>query len=478
MRGFLLLVCWATTLASQEDATAEQHAFVEVEAPQNSYFVHQPIRLRLRFGVEAQFLRARMIQLFRQRLDMPVRIEARWFDELAHTIRLPEENEPGERRLSFVLNNGAATATPAPDRVQGSRRFRVAEIARSYLPERAGELVVPAPRMHLAYATRFRRDFLRGPVAEDRRDSTVQGQPLVLRILPLPEAGRPREFAGAVGRFQVTAEAAPHELRVGETLRLVLEIVGDGNLAHFDPPRLDGLQQFHVFGQIESRSGNRRRITYDVTPLSASVVEVPPIRFAFFDPAPAAGYRTVTTQPIPLRVRPNARFAPPVRAARSGATRRDIYGIRPVGPRSRAAHELSGVLLVLVLIAPWLLALGFLTWRRARAAGRVPTRSMRCRMAAARFRSRAGESGADPGRTFAVFLAACLDCPVAAVIAPELPARLVRAGVPGELAERAAALLETLVARRYGGPADVYAMQAASDVVDMLETAWSGDAAR
>ena len=62
------------------------------------------------------------------------------------------------------------------------------------------------------------------------------------------------------------------------------------------------------------------------------------------------------------------------------------------------------------------------------------------------------EEVASSGRG-ALILGAHLGIAPAAVIGPELMARLVDRDVPAALARRAADLLEALVAARYGGPA-------------------------
>ena len=102
-------------------------------------------------------------------------------------------------------------------------------------------------------------------------------------------------------------------------------------------------------------------------------------------------------------------------------------------------EETSGSLLWVWIVAAALACFGL--WIRLRKRKFVPA-------PAEIFRSRA-ES--DLAAAFTEYLAARLRCPAASVIAPDLPARLTAAGVHAELADRAATLLESLVAERYGG---------------------------
>ena len=489
MKRALLLLCvgggqdvGTLPVDGARDVTAEEHAFLELETPRDTYFVHEPIRLRLRFGVDGRFLRANMIQLFRRHLDVPVQVQAPWLRDLPGTRALEpstpgEEGETGGARtlLSFALDDGLVEAAQVPDRVEDSRRFTVLEIERSYLPERPGELVIPAPLLRFAYATRFEEDFLGGRVAADRRDAAVYGRSLTLTILALPEEGRPPEFTGAVGDFSVRAEAEPRDPQVGGIFKLALHIQGEGNLDFLDPPRLDLLEDFHVYGKIDDKSEGRRTVTYDLAARRDDVMQVPSIAFTFFDPNPLAGYRTVRTEPIPLEVRPlpeSARREPPGDDARGVVPGvNDIFEMKSVAalPPTGAPRSPSTALAAVVLLSPWLLALCLLTWLRGHARSQIDPDHARARAAAVAFRARAGQPGTDVAEAFAEFLAARLGCAPAAVIAPDLPARLEAAGVPTHLAGRAATLLDGLVAARYGGSPSAGGAAAVRALVDELE---------
>jgi hypothetical protein len=97
-----------------------------------------------------------------------------------------------------------------------------------------------------------------------------------------------------------------------------------------------------------------------------------------------------------------------------------------------------------VIIVIVLAAIAARRRRRRRAAPPDPRR-LRIEQALATVRA---HGDAD---TFADLLAEYLECPVAAVIGPDLPARLAARGMKPALAARAAAALERLVAARYGG---------------------------
>lgn len=430
MRIALLVLLAAAATARAGD---EPRASIEVVASKGTVYVQEPLRLRLRFSFDAAYFRGHGIRTLQRELDVPAQIQAAWLRELPGALRLADAPpEGGAPRLTFALGEDVASAHP----VTAADGRTVLEIERTYLPLRAGDLVVAAPALRFSHASRFTDDLLQGPVPIDRRDETVTGRAITVRVLPLPEAGRPGGFTGAVGRLTVRAETDRGEAAAGASMKLVLRVEGDGNLESFETPRLDELAGFHVFGAIDERQRARRTITYDVAPLSSGVTEVPPIPFVVFDTGEPAGWRTLRTAAIPLKV----------------------TGGRPDGPGSAAPGGAPRSAWPLVLAAAAAVAAALaIAWRRSRSAAPPPVPS-----ALEAFRERTSRPGSDLAEETAAYVASLLGCASAAVIAPDLAARLAAAGAPADLAARTAALLERLVGGRYGGSADPAADLAAA----------------
>jgi hypothetical protein len=413
-RAFLVILLCRAALGGEE------RAFVELHAERERCFAGEAIRLRLRFGFDRAYFAEHGVPLFMQPMDVPLQVTAPREILGLRPLADPPDDRP---RRTFALGEEVVAAGLAGDETRGGRAFTVLEIGRRYLCERAGDIFVPAPTLRYRHATRFEEDFVTGRVAVDPRDTVVAGAPLTLRVQPLP-AEHPPGFAGAVGRFAIRAAADRTSVDAGATLRLTLSIEGEGNLEVLPPPRLDALFGFHVYGAIDEGGVRGRTVTYDVAPLSAAITEVPQVPFVFFDPA-AEEYRVARTEPIPLAVR------------------------GPAPPKPRRSWR-GGAIVAAVLVAAAAAAL----WirRRVRRAAPVDARAVRLAKAKA-----ALASGGDRAEILAELLAAHLDCAPAAVIGPGLVRRLAAAGVPPELAARAAATLERLVQARYGGspaPAD------------------------
>lgn len=486
MRGWVLASALAAGLAGQEEARptnppeggpAEARAFVGLEAVPTSCYVGQILTLHLRVGIDARFFAEHGLQLFHRHLDVPVQVEVAWPAEPA-ALPLDDTDPAPSQGLSLALGDAVLMATRTADEVRDGRTFTVVTVVRRFLPARAGDLALAlapregAARLRFAYTTRFEDDFVQGRVGVDRHEVTVESRPLTLRILPLPEAGRPADFSGAVGQFTVRAETSAQRVDAGASFPLTLHIEGVGNLHAFAPPPLR-LQGFHALGSIDTKIRGRRTITYDVSPLQASTAGVPGITFTFFDPAPPASYRTVTTTPLPLVVNATAGGPTPKDLSpRLTPGVDDVFAVRSVRRGLSAATGASSPMLLLALLGPWGLALGLVLWRRASARRLHDPAGRRARAAAASFHACLATPDADLTAAFTEFVAARLRCAPAAVISPDLPARLAANGVPPSLRASTAAALDALVASRYGSVA-THDAAAIAALVDELERAFA-----
>ncbi|MDY0061537.1 MAG: BatD family protein [Myxococcota bacterium] len=131
-----------------------------------------------------------------------------------------------------------------------------------------------------------------------------------VEVLPLPEVGRPAEFGGAVGSFQVSARLDRSATRLHEPVTLTVTVEGTGNLRGFklSPPRLPaGLEAYapttedRLAYDAQGLLAGQKRLEQILAPQQPGQHTLSPVRFAFFDPL-AQEYRVVQSEPLSLTV--------------------------------------------------------------------------------------------------------------------------------------------------------------------------------
>jgi hypothetical protein len=138
-----------------------------------------------------------------------------------------------------------------------------------------------------------------------RRSAEVHAEPVQLTVLPLPQEGKPPSFSGAVGNFNMQVSASPTEVTAGDPITVKIVIRGEGNLADARPPAPISVEGFKAYdAQVTQPEGDALRVFEQVlVPNEATVTSIPPVRFAYFDPAERT-YKTIESAPIALAVRP------------------------------------------------------------------------------------------------------------------------------------------------------------------------------
>jgi hypothetical protein len=79
------------------------------------------------------------------------------------------------------------------------------------------------------------------------KEMTITSAPSHLKVLPLPDEGRPDHFSGAVGHFQVSSDISPAGAAAGDPLTLRLHVGGAGNFDRVDAAMLDHLDHWRTY---------------------------------------------------------------------------------------------------------------------------------------------------------------------------------------------------------------------------------------
>ncbi len=144
---------------------------------------------------------------------------------------------------------------------------------------------------------------------------TISAGAKTINVKPLPETGKPANFAGAVGKFNFEVSTSKTELRTGESLDLEISVSGTGNLKLFTLPKTEFPSAFEVFDpehkeQVNTPlSGMNGKISdkYTIIPQFKGKYTIKPIEFSYFDLA-TKSYKTITSKEITINVLDNPNF--------------------------------------------------------------------------------------------------------------------------------------------------------------------------
>ena len=279
------------TLSVVEDMTGQELGYFEFFDVPERVYEGQPFTIRMNFGWDTKL--DSMVNV--ANLILP------WWNELPGTLEVESELDDLNAPVTEVQVNSRARARAlniGQQTVRG-KPFRVLQVTRSYVATRSGTLSFPQSWLEFGHIRR--RAF-----SEQKETYHVGVPAFTIEVRTLPESGRPPEFSGGVGTFEVQADVNRRDIDLGESIKLTVDWTGSANLEFFElpnPARLDAFEDFRVYGTTNERFyGDRRRVVYDLAPKSADVGEIPPLPLVVFDPE-SESYITVETQPIPIRVR-------------------------------------------------------------------------------------------------------------------------------------------------------------------------------
>ncbi|HHH81217.1 MAG TPA: protein BatD, partial [candidate division Zixibacteria bacterium] len=171
-----------------------------------------------------------------------------------------------------------------------------------------------------------------------RAEIIARSKPLKIKVLSLPEAGKPDGFAGAVGRFSFSLKADRDTLSVGDALGITVRVSGAGNIETITLPQPQFPQDFEVFDKKEKVTKDvkgeqiigTKTAEYVVVPHSEGEFIIPPVEFSYFNPR-TRKYVKLLSDSIRIVVGPGkgVSVVGPVGRSRIVAVGGDIEFIKP-----------------------------------------------------------------------------------------------------------------------------------------------------
>jgi hypothetical protein len=279
--------------------------------------VGQPVVLTVRWIVKAQVKDAAF--------DVPVFKSDDFYLE-----DMPDSGE-AYARTDVTIHDVPVVVSETRELIKGMEAA-VISFSKILIPKQPGRITLDPVTVSASMATgRVRTNDIFNRFRTTYERFSVRSEPIVLEVLPLPEAGKPAGFYGLLGRYTIAAQATPTEVSVGDPITLTLRIGGNPYLKPVQWPDLRAVMGDDFKVPMEKASpvveDGVKVFTQTIRATSDAVTEIPPIPLAYFD-SQTGNYAVTATKPIELEVTP-AKIL----------TERDVEGTG-AGPVGRAVEAL------------------------------------------------------------------------------------------------------------------------------------------
>lgn len=260
------------------EPTKEQ-LFMTAEVSDRQLYVNQPLTITYRIYIDARFGVAGL-----EKVDEP-RYANFWSQQLLEKVQISEVNRNG-------------------------RPFRCITLKQILLyPQQVGEQQIDPFSCSLVLQLPSNQVDFFGNRSYITSTRTLQTTATKIKVLPLPEEGKPANFSGAVGHFSLSMNFPTRSLNAGETAEGEVVIAGKGNFKLFDMPKLTFPPALEVYAPKEkehltnSASGINGDIThtYTIVPQYKGKFPVPALNFSFFNPD-TQQYETLSSENMTIEV--------------------------------------------------------------------------------------------------------------------------------------------------------------------------------
>ena len=271
----------------------EKLVFVELSADKNEAYIYEQVVLSFKFYFQK---------------GLPISD----IEYTAPSVKNFMEEKLGDQRQYEIVRDGIV--------------YNVLELRSAVFPMISGELTITPARLKFNLVVQQKRERQNNPYdsffdnsffdeffgkGQKRYPVERVTKAVALKVKPLPEQGKPKDFNGVVGNFNMEASIKTQRVKVGDPITLSISVYGDGNIQTISEPLLilNNENDFKSYPaesdtQITNREElirGRKTFSKVIEPQKADLKFIPAIVFSFFDPQ-AGQYKTITKEPIPIVV--------------------------------------------------------------------------------------------------------------------------------------------------------------------------------
>ena len=198
----------------------------------------------------------------------------------------------------------------AQEGTYNGERVRFVVLRKTVLyPQKSGKLIIEPLSLDIdvQVPTNRRNIFGQPQMVDD--NVRVSAGARTIDVKPLPEAGRPADFSGAVGRFDFRVKPSKTMLKNGESLDLSVSVSGSGNLKLFNLPKPVVPGSLEMYDPVHNEqvntplSGMNGKVSdsYTIIPQYKGDYPIKAMSFSYFD-LDSKRYKTITSPEIMIRV--------------------------------------------------------------------------------------------------------------------------------------------------------------------------------
>ena len=221
-------------------------------------------------------------------------------------------NPDSSSLVRFPVDGVPVTAVQGKGTLKGNS-FTTVTFSKIVIPKTPGNFNIPKSVISVSAQTSRggrSRDLFSSffsSVSPEYEQFTVPSNNLTLRVLPLPDLGKPDNFNGYIGELNIETTASPLNVRVGDPITFTMRISGPKNISEWDPPDLQ--KQYELAANFKMPSeisagridGDSVVFTQTIRSLNDSVTQIPALEIPYFDTLKGI-YRIARSQPIPITV--------------------------------------------------------------------------------------------------------------------------------------------------------------------------------
>ncbi|MEZ6131431.1 MAG: BatD family protein [Planctomycetaceae bacterium] len=301
--------------------------FVEIEGNKKSVYVGQPLELTLKIWIKPFRDPERNITLSEANMWQMISDQTSWGSFSDRMQELADNNQrPGGQEV--LRDDG-----------QGSERsYCLYEIKATVYPKRPGKIDADDVQIVVNYPMKLgksrdpfesffgRSGFgSRSPLSQmmddeffsspfSNRLTVLSSRPVVAEagvdsteVRPVPTEGRPADYRGAVGRYNLVTQATPTVVNAGDSITLNIGITGTGPMELVQAPPLHELSELTADFKVadESLAGfvqdDAKLFSTTIRPRREGITHIPAIPFSYFDPD-TGRFETAMSHPIAITV--------------------------------------------------------------------------------------------------------------------------------------------------------------------------------